>query len=129
VTAINPIHSFTGKIARYLILEKLMKKSFLLLLMLLTVGLAGCLPQATASPTPTSTAVATNTSVPQAAPTAGLTVPDETTLLPDSGCTVVTKRPTPGPTAESIYPPVTDADHTKGPADAKVTIIEYSDFQ
>jgi protein-disulfide isomerase len=102
-----------------------MKKSFLLLLMLLTLGLSGCLPKATESPTPTATV----TAVSQPAPTAGLTIPSGTALLPDSGCTVVTKKPTPGATPETIYPPITDADHVKGPADAKVTIIEYSDFQ
>ena len=106
-----------------------MKKSFLIILMLLTVGLAGCLPQATASPTPTSTAPAPTMAVTIPTPTVGLIVPNESALLPDSGCTVITKKPTPGPTAESIYPPVTDADHIKGPESAKVTIIEYSDFQ
>jgi hypothetical protein len=35
----------------------------------------------------------------------------------------------PDPTAESIFPPVSETDWVKGPASAKVTIIEYSDFQ
>ena len=102
-----------------------MKKSFLILLLLLALSLAGCLPQATASPT----VAPTNTSAPQAVPTAGLTIPEPASILPDSGCTVISKKPTPGPVAASIYPPVTAADHAKGPANAKVTIIEYSDFQ
>lgn len=104
-----------------------MKKSFLILLLLLAVGLSGCLPQATASPTPAATATATAVSLPS--PTAGLIVPGENALLPDAGCTVVTQKPTPGPTPEAIYPAITAADHTKGPADARVTIVEYSDFQ
>jgi hypothetical protein len=106
-------------------MEMQMKKSFLLLLLLLSVGLAGCLPQAIASPTsaPTATTAAMPT------PTTSLIVPLESEILPDAGCTVIAREPTPGPTAESIYPPVGDADHVKGPADAKVTIIEYSDFQ
>jgi hypothetical protein len=108
-------------------MEKQMKKSFLLFLMLLAVGMAGCLPQGTATPTPTSTS--TPTTVARPAPTVILTVPAESALLPDSGCTVITQKPTPGPTAESIFPPVSDTEHVKGPADAKVTIIEYSDFQ
>lgn len=100
-----------------------MKKSILLFLMLLTVSLTGCLPKAQATPTSTATAEV------QPAPTGVLTVPTQSAFLPDPGCTVITKKPTPGPTAESIYPPITDADHVKGPEDAKVTIIEYSDFQ
>jgi protein-disulfide isomerase len=49
--------------------------------------------------------------------------------LPASGCTVISQKPTPGPTAETVYPPITASDWVKGPSDAKVTIIEYSDFQ
>jgi protein-disulfide isomerase len=104
-------------------MEKHMKKSSLLILILLAVSLSSCLPTAQATLTSTATAEA------QPAPTVVLTVPTQSSFLPDSGCTVITKKPTPGPTAESIYPPVTDADHVKGPKDAKVTIIEYSDFQ
>jgi protein-disulfide isomerase len=100
-----------------------MKKLLLLFLMFMAVVVSGCLPQAQATPTSTATTAA------RPAPTVVLTVPTEAALLPDSGCTVITKKPTPGPTAESIYPPVSETDHVKGPASAKVTIIEYSDFQ
>jgi len=100
-----------------------MKKSFLLFLMLMAVGLAGCLSQEQATPTSTATTES------RPAPTFVLTVPTLSALLPDSGCTVISKKPTPGPTAESIFPPVSESDHAKGPASAKVTIIEYSDFQ
>ena len=102
-----------------------MKKSFLLLMMLLAVGLIGCLPQVQATPTLTSTV----TTEVRPAPTVILSVPTQSAFLPDSGCTVITKEPTPGPTAESIYPPLSDSEHIKGPESAKVTIIEYSDFQ
>jgi len=122
VNGFTQIQSFAGKIAGYLPMEKPMKKLFLFLL-LMAVGLVGCIPQPQATPT------ATATSEPRPVPTVVLSVPTESTFLPDSGCTVITKQPTPGPTAESIYPPVTDADHSKGPEDARVTIIEYSDFQ
>lgn len=45
------------------------------------------------------------------------------------GCTVESPRPTPGPTQQSIFPPVTDEDWSIGPEDAQVTILEYGDFQ
>ena len=48
---------------------------------------------------------------------------------PDSGCTLVSRQPTPGPTQLSLFPAVTETDHVKGAETAKVTIIEYSDFQ
>jgi hypothetical protein len=100
-----------------------MRKYILLFLMLASVVLAGCLPQVQVTPTLTATTNA------HPAPTVVLTVPTQAALFPDSGCTVITKKPTPGPTAQLIYPPVTDSDWTKGPTSAKVTIIEYSDFQ
>jgi protein-disulfide isomerase len=100
-----------------------MRKYLLLTLMLAAVVLSGCLPQVQA--TPTSTATATS----QPASAALVTLPTQAELLPDSGCTVVTQKPTPGPTPIPVYPPVTGSDWVKGPASAKVTIIEYSDFQ
>jgi hypothetical protein len=55
------------------------------------------------------------------------TFPPEATHAP--GCTVVSKQPTPTPISNSIVPPITSGDWTSGPADARITIIEYSDFQ
>lgn len=103
-----------------------MRKSIPLLLLLIAVVLSACLPQTTATPAATLTATPNTGSNP--VPTVALIPPSQQTL-PDSGCTVVTKKPTAGPTAASIYPPITETDWVKGPADAKVTIIEYSDFQ
>lgn len=91
--------------------------------MLTGIALAGCLPQTQAIPISTTTPIA------RPAPTTVVTVPAQAALFPDAGCTVVTKKPTPGATAESIYPPITSTDWIKGPDSAKVTIIEYSDFQ
>jgi hypothetical protein len=106
-------------------MEKQMKKLFILFLILMAIALAGCLPQVQATPTQ----IPTDTTAVRPAPTVVLTVPTESAFLPDSGCTVITKKPTPGPTAESIFPAVTEKDWVKGPATARVTIIEYSDFQ
>jgi hypothetical protein len=47
----------------------------------------------------------------------------------EANCTVVSRQPTPGPTQQSIIPPVSETDWVVGPEDAKVTIIEYGDFQ
>lgn len=97
-----------------------MRKSILTLLLLVSVGLTAC---AKSTPTSVPTFAAP-------APTTMVDVPQSSSLnAPDSGCTVVARRPTPGPTQASLYPPVTEDDHVKGPDDAKVTIIEYSDFQ
>jgi hypothetical protein len=100
-----------------------MRKVYLSLLVLTTLLLVGCLPQVQATPTVTSTAKA------RPSPTVVLAVPTQAALFPASGCTVITQKPTPGPTAESVFPSVNDADWVKGPASARVTIIEYSDFQ
>jgi protein-disulfide isomerase len=123
VTAFTQIQSFAGKIAGYLSTEKPMKKLFLFFSLLMAIGLVGCLPQEQATPASTATSES------RPAPTVVLSVPTESAFLPDSGCTVITKKPTPGPTAESIFPPVSKTDWVKGPDNAKVTIIEYSDFQ
>jgi hypothetical protein len=45
-----------------------------------------------------------------------------------AGCTVVSAIPTPGPTEQSLFPPVGEKEWTQGPDTAEVTIIEYSDF-
>ena len=104
-------------------MDKRMRKFTFMFLMLASVVFAGCLPQVQV----TSTLTATTNARP--APTVILTVPTQAALSPDYGCTVITQKPTPGPTPVSIYPPITDSDWVKGPASAKVTIIEYSDFQ
>ncbi len=79
--------------------------------------LAGCTGAATPSPSPQA-----EMSTPQATPL-GAAIP---TLEP--GCTVKSDRQ-PNPTVESLLSPVTEKDWTKGPGDAYVTIMDYSDFQ
>lgn len=44
-------------------------------------------------------------------------------------CTSISVAPTPGPDAPSLFPPITEADHTRGPQDAIVTIMVYGDLQ
>jgi protein-disulfide isomerase len=62
-----------------------------------------------------------------AAPQAGVQSAGQSTRQP--GCTVVTRKSTPGPTGEAVIAPPTDKDWIQGPADAYVTITEYSDFE
>ena len=68
-------------------------------------------------------------STPQAGqPTQGQTQGLESGSI-SNGCTVQSPRPTPGPTEVSLFPPVTGADWVRGPEEAPVTILAYSDFE
>jgi hypothetical protein len=110
-----------------------MRKLLIPIVLLAGVLLSACASKSTPTTLPASEVPATPTSQPTLAgpaPTTVLEVPQSAELTgPDSGCTVIARQPTPGPTQTSLYPPVTEADHTKGPENARVTIIEYSDFQ
>jgi protein-disulfide isomerase len=100
------------------------------LLISLSLTLAACQAQATSQPV----SPATDTALPptrQAAPTQ-TTAPTGITgasAASSPGCTVESPRPTPGPTEQSLFPPVSEQDWVAGPESASVTIIEYSDFQ
>jgi cyclophilin family peptidyl-prolyl cis-trans isomerase/protein-disulfide isomerase len=89
-------------------------------LLLSACGGAGQSPIKTVTSAPTATVVA---QVAQAAPTATIAAPTPTPI--PGGCQVVSLLPA----ADPIYPQVTDVDWQKGPKDAIVTILEYSDFQ
>ena len=101
-------------------------KKIPLLLTGIALTLAACQGQA-ASPQPAPTETAT----PSLAPTIRVTQADATPTQPTAptGCTVISPRPTPGPTETSLFPPVSSDDWVKGPADASITLTEYSDFQ
>ena len=51
------------------------------------------------------------------------------TPTPAASCSAVSVEPTSAPNSASLFPPVTEADFSFGPADAPVTIIEYCEFQ
>jgi cyclophilin family peptidyl-prolyl cis-trans isomerase/protein-disulfide isomerase len=57
-----------------------------------------------------------------------VSLPTEMTSYPPSSCTAVTAAAD-EQAADSPFPEVTAADWQRGPADASVTILEYSDFQ
>ncbi len=46
-----------------------------------------------------------------------------------SPCTSISADHTPGPEAPSLFPPITEADHTRGPKDSLITILVYGDLQ
>lgn len=78
-------------------------------------------PVATTDSAPSPTSTQTET------PTRGTT--SSVSTGSETQCTLVSLRPTPGPTEASLFPPVSDADWIEGPASAEITFIEYSDFQ
>lgn len=96
-----------------------MRKYHFLIITVLVILLAACqrTPE-TAQPTATPL------------PTVVLEIPvasDDSST--NSGCTVVMVKPTPGPTPESPFLPITATDWSKGLEAAPITLIEYSDFQ
>jgi hypothetical protein len=114
-------------------MELLMKKLTLSVVLLAGVLLSACASKSTPTSQPASAVPPTPTlqaTLAGPAPTAVLEVPQSSDLTgPDSGCTVIARQPTPGPTQESLFPGLSEADHVKGSETAGVTIIEYSDFQ
>jgi len=68
--------------------------------------------------------------------TPSTSTPDPNFVLPTNiiiptqpACITLLTEPTPGPETPSIFPPITPEDHTRGPEDAVVTILDYSDYQ
>jgi cyclophilin family peptidyl-prolyl cis-trans isomerase/protein-disulfide isomerase len=102
-----------------------MKKQTFFIFVLLIIALTGCQGNSPSGPgiyqnpetsfEPTQTSPSNPTSQP-------------TDSIP-AGCTVISPDPTPGPTEESMFAPITEKDRSIGPADATVTILEYGDYQ
>ena len=58
----------------------------------------------------------------------------EQPIIPDTptseiSCSSITTEPTSAPSSASLFPPVSEADFSIGPADAPIIITEYCDFQ
>src|SRR5260221_8471474 len=68
--------------------------------------------------------------------TARKPTPDPNFVLPTNiivptqvACSSISSEPTPGPNTLSVFPPITNADFKRGPDDALITIMDYSDYQ
>ena len=62
-------------------------------------------------------------------PSIDFVLPTNIVVPTQPACTTLITEPTPGPDTPSIFPPITNADHTRGPEDAAVTLLDYSDYQ
>ena len=121
-----------------------MRKQWLLLLVGLVLVLGACSGQeqstATQTPEPDVDVQVTETDPPadqadaadppQAAATAAedgekIAASDGTVIE----CTVTSLLPEVDPTTQAIFPAVSSEEWAKGPEDATLTIVEYSDFQ
>lgn len=90
-----------------------MRKIGLISLLLVVLILTACQGKTT-TPTPTPSVAPTEAPIVGAKP---------------GECLVASSLfPSPRPSSAAVYAPITADDHTKGPADATMTIIEYSDF-
>ncbi len=94
-----------------------MRKSVLLLVVLLSIGMiAGC---------GNGDAPASPISSPPPSPTSA---PAATVAVTPSGPATCELAPLEFPVNPNI-PPVSEVDHVHGPDDASITLIEYADFQ
>lgn len=108
-----------------------MNKKFIGLVLLLavvfvTAGCAGTQTGGEATPTlePTGTSAAPAETESGGAPTQA--ADDQ---KPEPSCQVDPPLPTPNPTDEMLFAPDPEEDWIKGPEDARITIVEYGDFQ
>lgn len=95
-----------------------MKKRFLILTTLILLNLAAC--QGESQPDNTQESVTATAAVTRVIPNIS---------GPEPSCTVSSPQPTPGPTEQTLFPPVNETDWALGPETASLTILEYGDFQ
>lgn len=82
----------------------------------LVLAACGSLPTPAPSPTPP-------------APTPTLLPPTATSIPATATAIVIPATPEATATPASLFPPITDADWQIGPANARVTVVEYGDYQ
>jgi cyclophilin family peptidyl-prolyl cis-trans isomerase/protein-disulfide isomerase len=113
-----------------------MRKSIFVAILVFSLLLSACAPVATVLPPTTNTATlpvaATLKPLSTAIPATATPTAEPTAVItqsPPATCVVTPVVPTPDPAAKSVLPAVSDTDWVKGADNAKVTIIEYGDFQ
>ncbi len=112
-----------------------MHNRWLSIVLLAAVVLAACSPAAPAT-TPISSTVGVSpatlqvtTPLPIASPETPAAVAETPTQLPPATCAKTDIIPQANPTVIAAIPVVTDKDWTIGPATARISLIEYSDYQ
>ena len=96
------------------------------LIPILALGLAAC--SSAGTPTTAEPAASPTTEAAQL-PSVSPTPTTVTAAANTPGCSVVSETFAPEPPADSPFPPVSETDWAQGPANAKVTLVEYGDFQ
>jgi len=108
-----------------------MKSKILIMVVLATLLLSACQPAQTA--TPNEATEATSAETPLATDVTAeppkATLPLAASGEPMNGCRVTGSQLQPNPTLVALFPAVTENDWVKGPSDARVTILDFSDFQ
>jgi len=108
-----------------------MKSKILIMLVLAALLLSACQPAQTA--TPSEETEATSAETPLATDVTAeppkATLPLAASGEPMNGCRVTGSQLQPNPTLVALFPAVSEEDWIIGPSDARVTILEYSDFQ
>ena len=108
-----------------------MKSKILILVVLAALLLSACQPAQTS--TPSEATEAASAEAPQAADVTAeppkATLPLAASGEPMNGCRVTGSQLQPNPTLEALFPAVSEEDWVIGPSDARVTILEFSDFQ
>jgi hypothetical protein len=98
-------------------------KKIIPLLLVLPLVLAACRGAAEAELTPTPPPADTTVSIPE------VSTPRPSPVVSGAlaSCTVVSQPD--NSEIEELFPPVSENDWVKGPETARITILEYSDFQ